>query len=339
MLLDFVKIFFTNASIIYLLFLIGQFVSPLLFLGNPRQGKISNLFHSALSGMILVVVVYSVFKTWGITINWLFIIVPGCYFFLFKRGYLLGLYKGFKIKLKPDNIGLLILTLFLVSLGTFCFMLPASIENDVIYYSQISDALREGSSENYYHHYNEVLGISGVTLYHYFELWLTSVLSEFLPFSTIILLKYCTYSVLKVLILLGAMSLFERLNKVRWYYLLFLFSLLFIEWHHILDQFTITANSYSSIWIRPNFMTYLVFFIPVLYSILEKKYINGLVIILLMIPVSVILIPIAVGVAAVFMETHPDPDNAPSDGPNMVPLDKLENLLKQISEIDNLIKN
>ena len=48
---------------------------------------------------------------------------------------------------------------------------------------------------------------------------------------------------------------------------------------------------------------------------------------------------VAVGVAGVFIETHQDPDNAPSDGPNMVPLDKLENLLKQISEIDNLIKN
>jgi len=48
---------------------------------------------------------------------------------------------------------------------------------------------------------------------------------------------------------------------------------------------------------------------------------------------------IAVGVAAVFMETHPDPDNAPSDGPNMVPLSKLPNLLKQLVEIDNLIKN
>jgi 2-dehydro-3-deoxyphosphooctonate aldolase (KDO 8-P synthase) len=47
---------------------------------------------------------------------------------------------------------------------------------------------------------------------------------------------------------------------------------------------------------------------------------------------------IAVGVAAVFMETHPDPDNAPSDGPNMVPLDKLEDLLKQLNDIDNLIK-
>ena len=47
---------------------------------------------------------------------------------------------------------------------------------------------------------------------------------------------------------------------------------------------------------------------------------------------------VAVGVAGVFIETHQDPDNAPSDGPNMVPLDKLENLLKQISEIDNLIK-
>jgi 2-dehydro-3-deoxyphosphooctonate aldolase (KDO 8-P synthase) len=48
---------------------------------------------------------------------------------------------------------------------------------------------------------------------------------------------------------------------------------------------------------------------------------------------------IAVGVAAVFMETHPDPDNAPSDGPNMVPLSKMSNLLKQLIEIDKLVKN
>ena len=47
---------------------------------------------------------------------------------------------------------------------------------------------------------------------------------------------------------------------------------------------------------------------------------------------------VAVGVAGVFIETHQDPDNAPSDGPNMVPLDKLENLLKQLADIDNLIK-
>jgi len=47
---------------------------------------------------------------------------------------------------------------------------------------------------------------------------------------------------------------------------------------------------------------------------------------------------VAVGVAGVFIETHQDPDNAPSDGPNMIPLDKLEKLLSQLSEIDNLIK-
>ena len=47
----------------------------------------------------------------------------------------------------------------------------------------------------------------------------------------------------------------------------------------------------------------------------------------------------AVGVAAIFMETHQDPDNAPSDGPNMVPLDQLEKLLTQIIEIDKLVKN
>jgi len=48
---------------------------------------------------------------------------------------------------------------------------------------------------------------------------------------------------------------------------------------------------------------------------------------------------VAVGVAGVFIETHQDPDNAPSDGPNMVPLDKFESLLIQLLEIDNLIKN
>ena len=48
---------------------------------------------------------------------------------------------------------------------------------------------------------------------------------------------------------------------------------------------------------------------------------------------------VAVGVAGLFIETHQDPDNAPSDGPNMLPLNKLENLLKQLTEIDNLIKN
>jgi len=48
---------------------------------------------------------------------------------------------------------------------------------------------------------------------------------------------------------------------------------------------------------------------------------------------------VAVGVAAIFMETHPDPDNAPSDGPNMVPLSKMPNLLEQLVEIDKLVKN
>ncbi len=48
---------------------------------------------------------------------------------------------------------------------------------------------------------------------------------------------------------------------------------------------------------------------------------------------------IAVGVAAIFIETHPDPDNAPSDGPNMVPLANMQNLLKQLVEIDKLVKN
>jgi 2-dehydro-3-deoxyphosphooctonate aldolase (KDO 8-P synthase) len=47
----------------------------------------------------------------------------------------------------------------------------------------------------------------------------------------------------------------------------------------------------------------------------------------------------AVGIAAVFIETHENPDKAPSDGPNMVPLNELEELMRQIMAIDKLTKS
>jgi 2-dehydro-3-deoxyphosphooctonate aldolase (KDO 8-P synthase) len=47
---------------------------------------------------------------------------------------------------------------------------------------------------------------------------------------------------------------------------------------------------------------------------------------------------VAVGVAAVFMETHPDPDNAPSDGPNMVPMSEFEALVAELIAFDALAK-
>ena len=47
---------------------------------------------------------------------------------------------------------------------------------------------------------------------------------------------------------------------------------------------------------------------------------------------------VAVGCAAVFIETHDDPDNAPSDGPNMVPVGELEGLLSVMRKIDRVVK-
>lgn len=47
---------------------------------------------------------------------------------------------------------------------------------------------------------------------------------------------------------------------------------------------------------------------------------------------------VAVGVAGVFIETHPDPDNAPSDGPNMVPLRDFHALIAELQEFDRLAK-
>ena len=47
---------------------------------------------------------------------------------------------------------------------------------------------------------------------------------------------------------------------------------------------------------------------------------------------------VAVGVAAIFLETHPDPDHAPSDGPNMVALKDFEPLVRELLEFDALAK-
>ncbi len=47
---------------------------------------------------------------------------------------------------------------------------------------------------------------------------------------------------------------------------------------------------------------------------------------------------VAVGVAGVFIETHEDPDNAPSDGPNMVPIDRLPALVEELMALDAIAK-
>jgi 2-dehydro-3-deoxyphosphooctonate aldolase (KDO 8-P synthase) len=47
---------------------------------------------------------------------------------------------------------------------------------------------------------------------------------------------------------------------------------------------------------------------------------------------------VAVGVAAIFIETHQDPDRAPSDGPNMLPLSSLRPLLRELLDLDKLAK-
>ncbi len=47
---------------------------------------------------------------------------------------------------------------------------------------------------------------------------------------------------------------------------------------------------------------------------------------------------VAIGVSAVFIETHEDPDNAPSDGPNMIPLDQMSGLVKTLMDLDAIAK-
>jgi 2-dehydro-3-deoxyphosphooctonate aldolase (KDO 8-P synthase) len=47
----------------------------------------------------------------------------------------------------------------------------------------------------------------------------------------------------------------------------------------------------------------------------------------------------AVGIAGIFVETHQEPDKAPSDGPNMLPVSEMEPLLRKLIEFDRLSKS
>jgi 2-dehydro-3-deoxyphosphooctonate aldolase (KDO 8-P synthase) len=48
---------------------------------------------------------------------------------------------------------------------------------------------------------------------------------------------------------------------------------------------------------------------------------------------------VAVGISGLFMETHPNPANAKSDGPNSMPIDRMAELLKTLQDIDTVVKN
>ena len=47
---------------------------------------------------------------------------------------------------------------------------------------------------------------------------------------------------------------------------------------------------------------------------------------------------VSLGIAGVFIETHEDPDNAPSDGPNMIPIERMPALVETLMEFDRLAK-
>jgi 2-dehydro-3-deoxyphosphooctonate aldolase (KDO 8-P synthase) len=48
---------------------------------------------------------------------------------------------------------------------------------------------------------------------------------------------------------------------------------------------------------------------------------------------------VAAGVDGVFLETHPDPDRSPSDGPNMVPLDALPSVLGKLQQLAEMVRS
>jgi len=162
----------------------------------------------------------------------------------------------------------------------------------VRFYSKIAYSFREFKQENFYHFYNQYNTLfHGVTPYHYFEMWITSLIT--LPFSikAIIALKYVTYPFFISSISFGVLG-FIRSNRFLTFLLFLCLSTLPL---YMISIFGSGFPVYTDFWMRPNFITYYYILLPLFYFIIEKKWFNLYLTVILGGTVSVIIIPCLFG--------------------------------------------
>lgn len=246
----------------------------------PRSRKtISRVYFRCVYGILLLVSIHAIAATLGRTIFSLSFVVFGFLVFNVK--------KNSENAAKPitirdmliDGIWLLIPALvFPLAMLVQLFYLSADhLEPDLLFYAKIAEFI-DKSGENMFHGFqyaNE--DFSGMSPYHYFEMWFVNFFQRISPFTSIVLLKYFAYPFFKSMIVLGILSIVSNQEQsffkdLIWAVLIFGLTLLPIE--PILN-FIGTSSGWGgsgNIWLRPNLVFYVVFALPTLILAMEKRY-------------------------------------------------------------------
>ncbi len=172
--------------------------------------------------------------------------------------------EGWKTYIRPANV-LVLLSLCIASMAfSVLFDLPASIDNDVLFYANISHALMDGGQENLFHYYNNFDDkFHGTAPYHYLELWMASVVQWLSSgISNMLVLKYVIYSFFKFYLFVGFASIISFYRELKFVDYLIIVGILLVPIEELLNTTSVGYPMFFSPLLRPNLLPYLFIFLP-----------------------------------------------------------------------------
>jgi hypothetical protein len=271
---------FISFVVIVGLNIVGKpFTAALFSLSEERPHY--NFFLECVMGLTTLVTVYSCIYTRCVTINLGFGILFAFLFFANKN--YINYFNNLKLRfISVDyriwmHISLLCL---LISFLNVIYPLAESIGNDVLFYAKIGENLARFGRENMFHEYNGVVGeFRGTSPYHYFDLWLGSILFKCFGnyFTNVIIFKYIGYTILKVTAICGLLSLIENFKKK-----IFITDVLIVvalSTFNFLYLTELGGNDwilYHDMWLRPNIAVYIIFLALCFNSLLLKNFRNAI---------------------------------------------------------------
>ena len=273
--------------VIFLMNITGKIISTLLNYNN--KNTFFSFFLDSLAGIVSVVTIYALISTKGKTIHLGFILLFLLYYSnrLFKRlkysqfsvehiknvSHLF--YKKIRDKKYWIHLSYALIASLLTAFSSILFNHNISIDNDIIFYGKIAENLNKTGLENIFHYFNNNdNSFNGTNPYHYFELWLGSLLFPFFKgvFPNIIILKYLVYVSLKAVLALGLIALLETIKKVNISDVLMVVFLTFISFLFLTEIGNNSWILYGNFWLRPNLIMYFLFLIPSLIYFNKKEY-------------------------------------------------------------------
>ncbi len=307
MIFEFLLYFLSLIAILILVNSIGKIT--LCIINIKPEKKFFRIFLELVSGVIILVFIYSVIKTKFLTVNILFLFLIVSYiFFIAQKKITLPSKKclsdSFRTLFK-DIIFVLIpcsLPFFLFEMN---YLYPVSgirfPHADYFFYSELSDSLNNFGKENLWTSRNILFPdhFKGIQPYHYFELWLNAFISKLFHFPSIYSLLLISYPCLNCIVFIGLIALWESFQNVKPLSVVFIFILLltnavsFDFFNTIIDDYngiTQLHCSLFSLWGKKYSPVYIFFILFLLLYIKDKK-IEAFVVLSSLQIVTVLLLP------------------------------------------------